>query len=279
VQCPECGDVLPAIRARVTGEGGPETSFREALEVLWRAAGMTAIVGTCAATSYWPAFTGLCLLGLAGKRAIGWWRMDRDGWLKHPALAHWRPMIRGVTIAELGACALLIVSSVLLGGTRFGPVIVSLVQAVALAIVGLQLVGLLVIVKSLWTRMLLPAAEWFDDLALPAMIAGCIGITQVPLVRAMSLAIQGAAGERLQSLAAVLVVIGLVALVFALFVLVDRASRVSQAAGLLEGLDPPPDLDPDWDGTRRPRPRQAAEVGTAPRVRRHRVDDDPIPLD
>jgi hypothetical protein len=77
----------------------------------------------------------------------------------------------------------------------------------------------------------------------------------------------------------VLVVIGLVALVFALFVLVDRASRVSQAAGLLEGLDPPPDLDPDWDGTRRPRPRQAAEVGTAPRVRRHRVDDDPIPLD
>ena len=271
--------MLPPIRARVTGEGGPETSFREALEVLWRAAGMTAIVGTCAATSYWPAFTGLCLLGLAGKRAIGWWRMDREGWLKHPALARWRPMIRGVTIAELGACALLIVSSVLLGGTRFGPVIVSLVQAVALAIVGLQLVGLLVIVKSLWTRMLLPAAEWFDDLALPAMIAGCIGVTQVPLVRALSLAIGGAAGERLQALAAVLVVIGLVALVFALFVLVDRASRVSQAAGLLEGLDPPPDLDPDWDGTRRPRPRQAAEVGTAPRVRRHRVDDDPIPLD
>jgi hypothetical protein len=171
----------------------------------------------------------------------------------------------------------LIVSSILMGGTRFGPEIVSLVQAVALAIVGLQLVGLLVIVKSLWTRMLLPAAEWFDDLALPAMIAGCIGITQVPLVRALSLAIGGAAGERLQALATVLVVIGLVALVFALFVLVDRASRVSQAAGLLEGLDPPPDLDPDWDGTRRPTTKRASPAARPPRVR-PKQDDDAIPL-
>ena len=69
----------------------------------------------------------------------------------------------------------------------------------------------------------------------------------------------------------------LVALVFALFVLVDRASRVSQAAGLLEGLDPPPDLDPDWDGTRRPTTKRASPAARPPRVR-PKQDDDAIPL-
>ncbi len=278
-RCPECGEALPAVRARLPGEDGPDASFRQALESLWRAAAMTAIVGTCAATSVVPVFTGLLILGLGGFRAIAWWRLDREGWLSHPCLLRWRPWIKGVSIAELSSAAALIVGATIFSGTRFGPVIVSVLQACALACVGLQLVGLMRIVQGLWRHLQLPPPEWFDELALPAMIAGCIGWIQVPLGRALSLMIQGSAGEKILTLVTVIEVLGLVAAVFALFVLVDRASRVAQAVGNLEGLDPPADLPPEWDGTRKPRRKTAEAIPGAARVSRRRDDDDPIPMD
>jgi uncharacterized protein with PIN domain len=279
-RCPECGDQLPAVRARLPGEDGPDASFRQALESLWRAAAMTAIVGTCAATSYAPVFTGLLILGLGGFRAIAWWRLDREGWLKHPSLLRWRPWIKGVSIAELSSAAVLIVGSTIFSGTRSGPVVVNVLQACALAAIGLQLVGLMRIVQGLWRHLNLPPAEWFDELALPAMIAGCIGWVQVPLGRALSLMNPGSAGEKILVLVTVIEVLGLVAAVFALFVLVDRANRVAMAVGYLEGLDPPADLPPDWDGTQRPRKQNRESIPGAARViRRRDDDDDPIPLD
>lgn len=279
VRCPECGDQLPSVRARLPGEDGPDASFRQALESLWRAAAMTAIVGTCAATSVVPVFTGLLILGLGGFRAIAWWRLDREGWLKHRLLAPWRPWIKGVSIAELSSAAVLIVGATIFSGTRFGPVIVSVLQACALATVGLQLVGLMRIVQGLWRHLQLPPPEWFDELALPAMIVGCIGWVQVPVGRALSLMIQGSAGEKILTLVTVIEVLGLVAAVFALFVLVDRAGRVAQAVGHLEGLDPPADLPPDWDGMRKPKRKTAEAIPGAARVSRRRDDDDPIPMD
>lgn len=267
------------MRPRLPGEDGPEASFRQALESLWRAAAMTAIVGTCAATSFVPVFTGLLILGLGGFRAIAWWRLDREGWLKHPSLVAWQPWIKGVTIAELVSAAALIVGATIFSGTRFGPVIVSVLQACALATVGLQLVGLMRIVQGLWRHLQLPPPEWFDELALPAMISGCIGWVQMPVGRALSLMIPGSAGEKILTLVTVIEVLGLVAAVFALFVLVDRASRVSQAVGCLEGLDVPADLPTDWDGTRKPKRAKAESIPGAARVSRRRDDDEPIPMD
>lgn len=261
------------------GEDGPDASFRQALESLWRAAAMTAIVGTCAATSHGSVFTGLLILGLGGFRAIAWWRLDRDGWLKHRSLAPWRPWIKGVSIAELSSAAALILGSIVFSGDRFGPAIVSALQACALATVGLQLVGLMRIVQGLWRQLQLPAPEWFDELALPAMIVGCVGWIQLPVGRALSLMMPGPYGEKIQMLVTVIAVLGLVAAVFALFVLVDRASRVAQAVGCLMGLDPPPDLPPDWDGTRKPRQRTVEGPPGAASVHRQRNDDHPIPMD
>jgi len=267
------------VRPRLPGEDGPEASFRQALESLWRAAAMTAIVGTCAATSFVPVFTGLLILGLGGFRAIAWWRLDREGWLKHRSLVVWQPWIKGVTIAELVSAAALIVGATIFSGTRFGPVIVSVLQACALATVGLQLVGLMRIVQGLWRHLQLPPPEWFDELALPAMIVGCIGWVQMPVGRALSLMIPGSAGEKILTLVTVIEVLGLVAAVFALFVLVDRASRVSQAVGCLEGLDVPADLPTDWDGTRKPKRAKAESIPGAARVSRRGDDDEPIPMD
>jgi len=267
------------VRPRLPGEDGPEASFRQAFESLWRAAALTAIVGTCAATSFVPVFTGLLILGLGGFRAIAWWRLDREGWLKHPSLVAWQPWIKGVTIAELVSAAALIVGATIFSGTRFGPVIVSVLQACALATVGLQLVGLMRIVQGLWRHLQLPPPEWFDELALPAMISGCIGWVQMPVGRALSLMIPGSAGEKILTLVTVIEVLGLVAAVFALFVLVDRASRVSQAVGCLEGLDVPADLPTDWDGTRKPKRAKAESIPGAARVSRRRDDDEPIPMD
>jgi len=279
VRCPECGDQLPSVRARLPGEEGPDASFRLALESLWRAAAMTAIVGTCAATSVVPVFTGLLILGLGGFRAIAWWRLDREGWLKHPSLVAWQPWIKGVSIAELSSAAVLIVGATIFSDTRFGPVIVGALLACALAAVGLQLVGLMRIVQGLWRHLQLPLPEWFDELALPAMIVGCIGWVQMSVGRALSLVIPPPDGEKILTLVIVIEVLALVAAVFALFVLVDRASRVSQAVGCLEGLDVPADLPPDWDGTRKPKRKTADAIPGAARVARRRDDDDPIPMD
>jgi len=226
-----------------------------------------------------PVFTGLLILGLGGFRAIAWWRLDRDGWLRHPALAAWRPWIKGVSIAELASAAVLIVGATVLSDTRFGPVVICVLQAWALIAVGLQLAGLMRIVQLLWRRLHLPPPEWFDELALPAMIVGCLGWIQVPIGRALSIVVAGPFGEKILTLVTVIEALGLVAVVFALFVLVDRASRVAQAVGNVEGLDPPADLPPDWDGTRKPRSKSAEAIPGGPRIQRRRDDDEPISMD
>ncbi len=276
--CPECGAAFGATRDE-RSEGGVD-GLSDGLRMVWGTSAWAPLYATCLGTSWTPTLIGLIALLVATFRALGWWRIRREGWATHPVLAPWTQTLTMACTVELATAATLTTVAAAFGSASFFPWLSAPLRSVAVLAACGQSLLLLLVVRRLWKHMRLPRAEWFDDLAPYALAIGAVAIATAPALGLFATLFTLPAaqdGARMLSLAAL--VVGFIAFTGGTIVVCDRTNRLAEAARRADGLDVPDDVDDSWDGTRRPKSKEDPTAAAAPRRASQPKNDDPIPLD